>query len=215
MTQVENELMHYGVLGMKWGVRKEEAKAYRDKATAVSKNIYAQAGDRRRAKYASDPVAKRVGAVFAKRAAIATFKDVFGPGGLEKYASMSQKDISKHIRRLATQVVTDTAITVAVNETMAKRSMSYYDQTGRSVKGGRGNKFVTKEDMTEAGIYGAIGAASIAKWAAGYGMVKAMQRRNINEARFNSWGGRILPSSVEYETLWTDGDTSILEKIRK
>ena len=217
-----SELQHFGVKGMKWGVRRspeQEAKSaarkkagedYRKKAVKVAANNSAQVSDRKRARYASQPAAARITKTAATLVAQTLIADTL-TGNLGRYKNMSKAQIAKKMAGLAAT----TAANVAVNDALAKSAMKNYTDKGAAVRGTkRSTKIVTKEDVITFGIGIGVSAARLGALVGGMKLSSAMRDRAANEARFNAWGQNVLPQKAS-EVLWTDGDMSVLDKVRR
>ena len=217
-----SELQHFGVKGMKWGVRRspeQEARSaarkkagedYRKKAAKVAANEYANRSDRRRAKYASQSAAPRIAKTASTILAQTLIRDVF-TGNLGRYKNMSKAQIAKKMAGLAAT----TAANVVVNDALAKSAMKNYTDKGATVRGTKRSKqWVTKEDAIAVGIGAGVSAARLGALVGGMKLSSVMKDRAANEARFNAWGQNVLTQKAS-EVLWTDGDMSVLDKVRR
>lgn len=217
-----SELQHFGVKGMRWGVRKspeQEARSaarkkarddYREKVAKVAANKYAQGSDRKRAEYASQPAAARIAKTAATIMAQTLIKDAL-TGNLGRYKNMSKAQIAKKMAGIAAT----TAANVVVDDALAKSAMKNYTDKGTTVRGSkRSTKLVTKEDAIAIGINAGVSAARVGALVGGMKLSSVMKDRAANEARFNAWGQNVLPQKAS-EVLWTDGDMSVLDKVRR
>lgn len=201
-----NYLQHHGVKGMKWGVRrtpkqlghdirkrraqkkadkKAADKAYRQKMEKIADNYNASVSDRRRANYAKNQKAVKVGTMAVKSIMEqAMFDSAMG----RSYNSMSPQQKARSVAEAAVR----TAVNYKVSESLAKSTAAKYNENGRKLRSVKGNKILEKEDLYETGYKIAIGALPLANYMAGAKLGKAMADRKANEAKFKSWGGNIL-----------------------
>lgn len=188
---------------MKWGVRrtpqqlgheirkrraqkKAADKEYRQKMEKISDNYNALPSDRKRANYAKNPKAVRVGAMAVKSIMEqAMFDSVMG-------RSYSRNMSKKQIARSVAGAVVRTGINYKVDDALAKSTAAKYNENGRKLRSVKGNKILAKEDLYETAYGIAIGALPLANYIAGAKLGKAMANRKANEAKFKSWGGNIL-----------------------
>lgn len=205
---MEESLAHYGKLGMKWGVHKEEQRVYRQKAAMVAKNRRAPTSDIRRAKYASQPPAARITKTAVSITARMVVRDVF-TGDIKRYGHMSKSEMAKR----ATSIATRTAATVAVRDALAKSAMKNYTDKGKIVQGTK-RLSVTKEDLIEKGIKVGIVASIVGARVSTMKYMQAAAERTANEARFNSWGQNILPQKVD-NVIWSDDNMAIIDNRRR
>ena len=207
---MEESLAHYGKLGMKWGVHKEEQAAYRQKAARVANNRYAQSSDIKRAKYASQPPAARIAKTAVSVTARMVVRDIF-TGQISQYGHMSKSEMVKR----ATSIAVRTTATVAVKDALAKSAMKNYTDKGKVVRGtNRTKKIITKEDLIETGIRVGVNATIIGAKVGTMKYAQAAAQRTANEARFNAWGKNILPQTVD-NVIWSNDDMAIIDNRRR
>lgn len=194
-----DELYHYGVKGMKWGVRrarqnvqtkykahKDRNEEYRAKMAKVAKNERAWETDRKLAKFASKSTTGKVTSTVATN----TAKALVGRAIMGKLPQ--NKD---EYMQLAKQIAKQSAMDYATNEALAKSASKKYNNAGKALKKQKG--VVSREDVYQLGIGLAKAAYPLASHVAGmkYGQMKA--QRAANEAKFNAWGGRILEAKYD------------------
>lgn len=210
----EQYLAHYGVKGMKWGVRKAinkvggrikakkaEKKKYQQKLKNIAnKNKRKQilTSDDERINYRSQSLLKRAGKTAATIAVKEVFADVMS-GKAYYYKNMSKRDIAKKIGKLTTL----TALNVKVKDALADSSAKKYNQSGNRVKK---NKMIEKEDMIAIGINTAAKAAPFAMFVAKMKISKVASEKRKNREIFEKWGANILPQKAGADVLWVSGD---------
>lgn len=214
MWVYSNQLSHHGILGMKWGVRKEQEKAYRQKLTAIGKNkSVANTTDAKRFKYRNQSLGKRVAKTAATQVAQMLIGDIFN-GNIQQYASMSKPELRKKLTQKAISLAVTTSANVVIKDALAKSASNRYTNKGTRVKGTK-DKFMTKEDAIEIGVGAAVSAVPIAGVVLRKTMRQADTERRKNEAAFNRWGQNILPEKVD-KFVWQSDDfkTAVIDNRR-
>lgn len=195
------ELYHYGVKGMKWGIRKsyttakkgyntakESDKAYRKKLSNIADNKQASAADRKYAANASKPASVRV-LKSASNVAI-------GVGFRLALKGLVDPNSKVDYNKLAKEVAKEVAKDYAFNEAMARSVASKYNDDGIK-KNGKGPSVITREQAILTGVKVAKRAYPVASAAAGKKYFQAKAKRAENERRFNQWGGNILEAKFD------------------
>jgi len=226
IIQEEQYLAHYGVKGMKWGVRKainkvgariktrqKQEKEYRKKLSNIENKAPVSAhmlsSDIARIKYRNHSLAYRVTSTATKLALGQVLSDAMS-GKLSSYATMNKKDIAKKIGKLAAE----TAISVVTKDKLADSSAKKYNSEGKRTKK---YHLIEKEDIMGEVISAVPSMIALGNFAVQMKYASAVKQRAANEERFKSWGGNILSEKAsDYNNIWAsdDGNTSILEKVR-
>ena len=217
MNQVQNELRHYGVLGMKWGKRKAQVSAaidkrkaketeFRQKLTNIQKNNPNMVkSDIARFEYRNRSLASRIGTQATVAITGTVLKNVMNN------MLFGKKPDVKSIKRDAVLTSLKMAKNLVKDDALAKSAAKRYDSNGKVIKK---SGLLTKEDWIESGINVAEKAAVVGMYVGGKKMFDAKKNRAANEARFNAWGPNVLNKSIDRDILWVNdsGDMSVIQE---
>ena len=212
-------ITHFGIRGMRWGIRKERYEQNREKAKNIlktqSQNKEMNVHDLASAEWMSKSVPDKISGVFFRNAVgtVATKIMLQGPESL--------KD-PKEIAKLASMISKKTATTALLNEVSSASSLRRYDKSGaKDISKKQYKKHsLTPEIAVSRGIRVGMVVAPFVK-AYGGATVHALaerkrQRQAAVDARMKSWGPNLLDKKTsEFHTIYDDGYMSVLERIKK
>lgn len=204
---MEEPLTHSGVLGMKWGVRKENESAYRAKLSKIQGNKNINASDAKRFKYRNQSAAARITKTAASATAKVVVKEAF-----QKYL-LGKQITKKDILRDITGIAISTASQVAIQDALAKSASKRYTNSGKRQPGTK-DRILTKEDLIQTGIGVGVKAAYVGVAVGGLKMAQVRAARQANEDQFNAWGRNILPQTVD-NVIWSNDDMAIIDNRRR
>lgn len=210
-----NELYHFGIKGMKWGVRRyqnkdgsltsagkrrynEKEASKREKLTNMSKRGRLSEFEKGVVDARNQNLSKRVAQAAAFTALSQMMVDA-AMGNMGAYYS------PKGLAKRAVGVAAGTAGIVGLNNYLAKSISKRYSQDGKLAEGQKqtGGK---KEKRIMRSVQIAAGIAPVLLTVAGMKYKQAQYNKAVNEARFRSWGGNILTQKTR-NVVWSDPDS--------
>ena len=207
-------ITHFGVQGMRWGVRKDRYEQNRQKASnIVSKNKDSKGMNKQdltAAEWMSKPVSDKI--------ASEIFKNTINvAAGYVLTGTVSKLKDPKTIAKTAAHILKRTAMSTALKEVSSAAAISKrYKTTGEkdySVKQYKRHS-LTPEQLIMRGTRVAISMAPVFK-AVGRHKLEAMAKRKYEtNIRMEKWGANLLDKKTsELHTIYDDGYLSVLEKI--
>ena len=197
-----NELNHWGILGMKWGVRRSQAELdriagrksaeaeYKRKLHKISQNRKASPGDREKARFRAKSTTGKVLSASTLQIAQVVLNDLFS--GQANYTTMSKAQVAKRIARIAAKSSIDAAARSKAGDMVAER----YDDEGKLLpQYKQGSDTVSAQAV----IVGTRIAMAVAPFGASMGVKKladVARQRQANQAIFEKWGQNVLPQNA-------------------
>ena len=223
MIVVNDEyLKHYGIPGMRWGVRRanhnssidKEAKQkqkeeYQQKIKRLAKGEYVSNSDKKRFEYASKPLARRIAGQAAGVAVGIVIQDTIKSFGIPNYAKASKQELISR----AIQITANTAKNVIVKDALAKSAAKKYGDNDKLIKGTpKDGVFLgSREDKIETAINVIVPrAVGLGLKVGSAKMSSVLENRYENKKRYDAWGGNILEEKLA-NVIWAspDGDQVI------
>jgi hypothetical protein len=218
IKEEDTVITHFGVQGMRWGIRKERYQQNREKAKNIlkkqSNNKRMNVNDLKSAEWMSKSVTDKISNTFFREAINSVIPKLIyeGPDSLK-----DPKDISK----FALLVAERTAKKAIVKEAIFSASLRRYDQSGEKDFSKKQYKkhSLTPEKAVMNGILLGMNVAPIVKKYSPVVMstlVNKQRKRKENiDARMKSWGPNLLDKKIsEFHTTYDDGYLSVLERIK-
>ena len=120
---MNDELIHYGVKGMRWGVRKTQKKeSLETKKQMIRTNPNSNKKINKKVDYLDKSIPERV-AIEVGKAAVQKIIFAAATGKLDKYTNMNSKQLGKEVVLTAI----NTGVRVTVKTANAKRSINKYE----------------------------------------------------------------------------------------
>lgn len=212
-------ITHFGIQGMRWGVRKERYEQNREKAKNIvkrqsdSKNMNVH--DLEAAKWMSKSVPNKISSVFFRSAVSAAVGTVISKG------PEALKD-PKEIAKLVSTAAKKTATNALLNEMTSASSLRRYDQSGMKDSSKKQYKALslTPDQAIKRGIQVGIAVSPFVKKYSGRVVHELAnekrKRQNAVDERMKAWGPNLLDKKTsEFHTIYDDGYMSVLERINK
>lgn len=210
----QQEIQHYGIPGMRWGIRKSPDVINREKqkmqAIARRGSTASRQSDITLAKRATSPLIQRT----AKTSAVLIMNTLVGQSLTGNISKLSNP---KYAAKIVAQIAGTTAANIAIENALAKSMAKNYTDSGR-MKPGLKDRAITKQDSIAMAIsaapYVVTGIAAVS----GMKLQQANATRSKNEQRFNDFANnsRILdaPISGLGEVIFSNSQYTIYDRPR-
>jgi len=212
-----NIIQHYGVLGMKWGVRKSEYESLRNKAENVYKTQSSVKNNIPRADLKSALWLSKTTSQKVFSTAFSASVNALVSYNLTKALNPSAlSDPKKLVKTIGLNAVKNAAIMAVSKEIASKSAMKRYTDSGQKDMSKKQYKHISPEQIGEKAFGLALRVAPLVIKAGTIGVKSAYVKKMENKARVDSWGNRLLNAPGKGSTMHTifdDGYMSILEKI--
>lgn len=210
-----NELYHFGIKGMKWGVRRyqnkdgsltsagkrrynEKEASTREKLTNMSKRGRLSEFEKGVVDARNQDLSKRV----TKAAAFTALSQLMVDAAM---GNMGAYYSPKGLAKRAAGVAAGTAVSVKLNDYLAKSISKRYNQDGKLAEGQKRTDG-KKEKRIMRSVQIAAGIAPVLLTLADMKYKQAQYNKAVNEARFRSWGGNIFRQKTR-NVVWSDPDS--------
>lgn len=208
-------ISHYGVQGMRWGVRKDRSiSGQRQKGSKVAAtlkkegaNTLAKKTDLKNAEWASRSIGDNLARSVAGAVAVDIFSEAVTTGDLPNVADP----------KWGAKMAKTALLSAGLSEIQSRNAMKRYTEEGKRDKTKKQyTKVLTPERAIGFGVRAGIVAAKLGAAMGKKKLSSVMRNKVETEARMKKWGPNILDKKTsEWQTIYDDGYMSILDKIDK
>lgn len=223
----EDVIMHFGVIGMKWGVRRdaylERERAVRTKAQNiidVAKQQLTETKSRKGINMLDIKAAGYMTQTMSKKITTAVLSETLGQVMMGMYTGKFNNILSnpKELAKMIGNIAARSALTLGLREAQARPSLRRYTDKGTKDLSKKQYKFFTPEALRTLGIKIGISLAPMASFMARATLQQVAKKGAESRKRAEQWSGHLLGTKTSnLHTIYSDpeGYMSILEKIPK
>ena len=207
----ENYLIHYGIIGMRWGQRRARIQ---EKIGNIQKTGSAEGTtDARRFKKLNQSFGRKIVTSFLKRLAVQAVLEGIS-GSYKKYEYMDKKKAALEITKRVANMAIKSGIKVTTDDLLANHALRRYDDKGNHIptKNGKKPSHFTSTDALEFSVKGAIAIAPLVNTGVRFLIAKDQVTKRKEREAFEKWGANILPEKVN-NIIWQSKDleTAIID----